>query len=74
MNVKVEAEMDVNDLMDQVFRVADYNVVMDLMLDSLEEGSSVYTFPQNCGQLIKQIEVRCNPPEAQDDSEEEEEE
>ncbi len=74
MNVSVETEADLRDLMDQVLRVADYNVVMDLMLDRLEEDFGVYAFPQNCGQLIKQIKVRCNPPEVQDDSEEEEEE
>ena len=68
MNVSVETEVDVRDLMDQVFRVVDYNVVMDLILDSMEES----TVPSDCYQLIKQINARRNPPEAQDDSEEEE--
>ena len=71
MNVSVEAEVDVRDLMDQVFRVVDYNVVMDLILDSMEESTVPSVFPSNCYQLIKQIQMRRNTPEEQDDSEEE---
>ena len=60
MNVSVEAEVDVRDLMDQVFRVVDYNVVMDLILDSMEESTVPSVFPSNCYQLIKQINARRN--------------
>ena len=72
MNISIETEVDVIDLMDQVFRVVDYNLVMDLILDSMEESAVPSVFPSNCYQLITQINARRNPPEAQDDSEEEE--
>ena len=66
MNVSVETEVDVRDLMDQVFRVVDYNVVMDLILDSMEESTVPNVFPSNCYQLIKQIQMRRNTPEEQE--------
>ena len=66
MNVSVEADVDLRDLMDQVFRVADYNVVMDLILDSMEESTGPSVFPSNCYQLIKQIQMRRNTPEEQE--------
>ena len=66
MNVSVETEVDVRDLMDQVFRVVDYNVVMNLILDSMEESTVPSVFPSNCYQLIKQIQMRRNTPEEQE--------
>tara|TARA_R110000824_G_C14836322_1_gene638477 strand:- start:241 stop:486 length:246 start_codon:yes stop_codon:yes gene_type:complete len=78
VNLGVETEIDLVDLMDQVFHEVDRSVVLDLILDNLEETVShdgtwdAGGFEGKCHQLIKQIEVRLmlNPPDEQGDSEE----
>ena len=72
--IQIETEIDLTDLMGQVFRFADQKVVLDLILDSIEED---FTFPTECRKLTKQIDERVKDflgePEVDEEDEVEEE-
>jgi len=75
--IQIETEVDLTDLMGQVFRDIDYNVMLDLLLDAMEEDHSCpipTVFPRECKKLIEQITKRVERHTYVAGDEEEEEE
>ena len=74
--VQIETEVDLTDLMGQVFRNVTHGVMLDLLLDAMEEDLScpiATVFPRECKKLIEQIAKRVERHTYVAEDEEEEE-
>lgn len=72
--IQITTEVDLTDLMGQVFRDVDYSVMLDLLLDGIE---AEHSFPRECNKLIEQITKRverqtyvADCPDAEEEEEE----